>query len=445
MRERGHGPADPDDGLRRRRSSVSEMPTTVPLKASPASHLPARRETRPRGRVALLSLAVLAFTVTAVIAGVAGGAIWPSFGSAGASSNAPVAGSGMSPTASRQGAPTSTAENASGPELAEHEHVRQMSRTSGGGWLLTRLRLRVFDGAGWRDCWSEPESGSMASPRAVMTGSAIWVNAEATLWTSRDGCATWTQTASPGPATGLAFPTESIGYLAYTDYGETNQARIYKTIDGGLHWAPAAGQVNSQGELSLAFADSQVGWLSDAETLWRTADGGSTWVRATLPVPSTVHGRPDVIGTPVVGADGTAAVVAKYDATPGMDGAPGQRVFYLTRDLGAHWVAASVVDDPGALGIAVVDPTTWVVFDPSTASFRTTADGGATWQAVAVREKWPYSRGPIAFANSRHGWMVVTEPNPPCLAGVQCDYLFGPPEHLAATDDGGTTWVELKP
>ncbi len=423
MKERGHGPADPDDGLQRRWASVSALPTTV---------------------LSLRNLAVLAITVTALVAGLAGGAIWASFPSAGASSKAPVTGSSSSPRASQQGAPTPTTENASGPELAVHEHVTQMDRTSG-AWFLTRLRLRVFDGAGWRDCWSEPESGSMASPRAVVTGSAIWINAGATLWTTRDNCATWTQTASPGPATGLAFPTESIGYLAYTEYGETNQARIYKTVDGGLHWAPTAGQVNSQGQLSLAFADSQVGWLTDAETLWRTADGGSTWIRTTLPVPSTVHGRPDVIGTPVVGADGTAAVVAKYDATPGMDGAPGQRVFYRTQDLGAHWVAAAVVSDPGTLGIAMVDPTTWVVFDPSTASFRTTADGGATWRAVPVSQKWPYSRGPIAFADSLHGWMVVTEPDPPCLAGVQCDYVFGPPEHLAATDDGGATWVELKP
>jgi photosystem II stability/assembly factor-like uncharacterized protein len=126
-------------------------------------------------------------------------------------------------------------------------------------------------------------------------------------------------------------------------------------------------------------------------------------------------------------------------------------VFYRTVDRGAHWTATSVVEDPGMLTMSLVDPTTWVVLNPSEPrSLQTTTDAGSTWQTIAVREPWPYNSGPIDFADSLHGWMVVSESEPPCLQPSRggftiCDYAFAPPIHLVATDDGGATWVELKP
>jgi photosystem II stability/assembly factor-like uncharacterized protein len=444
MKEHEPGSTGRDDDLLRRWHAV-----TARSAPAPAEQLLASREHRPRRRPALGSLMVAAATVAAVITGMVGGAALLSFRHDLAATDAPATGASLSPTASRQGSPGPTIGNASGPELAAHEHVVQMERTAKGGWLLTASletpsRLRMLDGSGWRDCWSDPD-GVTSAPRAVVAGSSIRISSGMTLWTSTDGCASWTRTVSPGAATGLAFPTESTGYLAFTEYGDTPRGRAFKTVDGGRQWSPIAGKIKLGGDLGLALADAQHGWLTDTRTLWTTSDGGSTWVATALPVPATVKGRLDAVGTPVVGADGSATVVVKYDATPGMDGAAGQQVFYRTQDLGAHWVALSVVTDPGTLGISIVDPTTWVVFDPSTAAFRNTADGGVTWQTVAVRKSWPYNRGPLTFADSQHGWMLVREPNPPCAAGVQCDYVFGPSEHLAATEDGGMTWVELEP
>jgi len=42
---------------------------------------------------------------------------------------------------------------------------------------------------------------------------------------------------------------------------------------------------------------------------------------------------------------------------------------------------------------------------------------------------------------------VVSESYPPCpgAPAAQCDYAYAPPQHLVTTDDGGATWVELKP
>jgi photosystem II stability/assembly factor-like uncharacterized protein len=100
--------------------------------------------------------------------------------------------------------------------------------------------------------------------------------------------------------------------------------------------------------------------------------------------------------------------------------------------------------------MSLVDPTTWVVLDPwAPSTLRATIDAGSTWQTIAVREPWPYNSGPIDFADSLHGWMVVSEPYPPCPQTgpgfTTCDYAFAMPQHLVATDDGGATWHELKP
>jgi photosystem II stability/assembly factor-like uncharacterized protein len=340
-----------------------------------------------------------------------------------------------------------------------------MHRTATGGWLLAGSRLLVTDGSRWWTCWTS-SNGNLAAPYPVafLGNETIWLIDGLTLWTSTDGCASWTHSpapiayASPFVATGLAFPSGSTGYVVYAYLTGTNQqAQIYRTADGGQHWRVTAGTVKAvagpngsifDGNLTVAFADADHGWLTDTHTLWTTADGGDTWTRTALPVPGSVHGQLDVVITPVVGADGSAVVVAKYDATPGMDGAPGQRVFYRTVDRGAHWTASSVVTDPGMLEISLVDPTTWVVLDPSErASLQITSDAGSTWRTIAVRELWPYNVGPIDFADSLHGWMVVSESEPPCPGAPTeiCDYAFAPPQHLVATDDGGATWVEVKP
>jgi photosystem II stability/assembly factor-like uncharacterized protein len=341
-----------------------------------------------------------------------------------------------------------------GPDLAQHEAIIQMHSTLGGGWLLTGSRLLTITGRpGWHDCWRSP-AGDVTSPylHAVVAGDVILVVrliSKTTMWTSIDGCASWAASVLPIAPTGVAFPTESTGYVAVGDeYGSNGAARIFRTDDAGRHWTETAGTVKTSGNLAFAFTDASHGWLTDGQTLWATGNGGGTWTRTTLPVPGSVHGQLDIITTPVVGADGSAVVVAKYDATPGMDGARGQQVFYRTIDRGAHWTPTSVITDPGILKISLVDPTTWVVLDSSTpASLKITTDAGSTWQTIAVRELWPYNSGPIDFADSLHGWMVVSESYPPCpgAPAAQCDYAYAPPQHLVTTDDGGATWVELKP
>lgn len=460
----GSAHADEDAPLRRWYAASSQSRPIA------LAELLVRGERVRRGRRTSRDLTIAAVTIVVVVAGVAGAGVWANFRSASGSSSSPSAVASASrmpsPTATdstRSPSPGPSSKIALGPALAQHEAIVQMHRTPSGGWLLTRSQLLMTDGSSWWDCWKPGSADTVAPyPSAFVTGDTIRIIAGTILWTSTDGCTTWTQTDVPVAATSLAFPTESVGYIAYVDLSIQNApAQIFRTDDGGQHWTATTGKLKATvdsyssgfGTLAVAFADTDHGWLTDGHTLWTTGNGGGSWTRTVLPVPGAVHGQLDVITTPVAGADGNAVVVAKYDSTPGMDGARGQQVFYRTVDRGAHWTAASVVADPGMLKISLVDPTTWVVLDPSEpASLKTTADAGSTWQTIDVRETWPYNSGAIDFANALHGWMVVSEPEPPCPqpsafpnVHVICDYAYAPPQHLIATNDGGATWVELKP
>lgn len=435
----------------------------------PSAELLTGGERVRRGRLRFRNLAVAAVTIAVIIGGIAGAGAWASLRSVSASSSspstpAPAGTPSLVPTASTgpQSSPA-TSEVLPGPNLAQHEAVVQMHATLYGGWLLTGSRLLIINGRpGWHDCWRSP-AGDLTSPylHAVVAGDVVLVVrviSKTTMWTSIDGCASWVASVLPIAPTGVAFPTQTTGYIAVGDEsGSNQQAHIYRTDDAGQHWKVTAGKVTAiaspnghvfYGNLAVEFADASHGWLTDSHTLWTTANGGDTWTLTTLPGPRSAQGQLDLITTPAAGADGSAVVVAKYDATPGMDGARGQQVFYRTVDRGAHWTPVAVITDPGMLRISLVDPTTWAVLDPSTpASLKITTDAGSTWQTIAIRELWPYNSGPIDFADSLHGWMVVSESYPPCPGApvAICDYAYAPPQHLVTTDDGGATWVELKP
>jgi photosystem II stability/assembly factor-like uncharacterized protein len=330
-----------------------------------------------------------------------------------------------------------------------------MGRTTTDGWLLTQTRLLTTDGSNWRDCWSSGTGigRSMPGMDAVFVGGMIHVRVSDKMWTSADECATWSQTSFPVDPIGLAFPTASVGYIVggYQTLLANPNATIFKTQDGGMHWKVAGTvQVSDQAvEPMISFADSVHGWVTDGATIWTTSNGGAAWSKTTLPRPGSVAGSLDVLMKSDAG-DG-AVIAARYDTTSGMGGTPLQLVFYRTVDFGAHWTVASVIEVPETGELSLVDTRTWVVLDPSEpATVRTTTDAGPAWQTAAVRQRWPFTAVQIGFANATHGWLVIREPYPPCPPTSSMPALEGcgatpPREHLASTDDGGATWVELTP
>jgi photosystem II stability/assembly factor-like uncharacterized protein len=293
---------------------------------------------------------------------------------------------------------------------------------------------------------------------AIFVDGVIHARLSTTLWTSADGCASWSESSFPVDPVGLAFPTDKVGYIIGGDKPllQNPNATIFKTEDGGLHWT-ATGTVrvsDSGAGPMMSFADALHGWITDGATVWTTTDGGVAWSGTALPKPGSVSGALSSLSTSDAG-DGSAVIAARYDTTFGMGGVPLHLVFYRTVDFGAHWNVASVLEVPETGELSLVDSKTWVVLDPSEpATVRTTADAGSTWQTIAVRERWPFDASGIDFADALHGWLVVSEPYPsspqPSGSPALPILVFGgpsrpQPEHLVVTDDGGATWNELTP
>ncbi len=442
-----------EDSLLRRWYAASSLAEPLPpadlLELGERAH-----RTRRRRR----NLAAAAVTVVALIAVTAGVGAWANH--RGPAIPAAPTGPTASSTPAQAETPSPAPLALSGLALAEHEYILQTHRWVGSGWLLTTSRLLETDGSGWLACWSST-AGASNGPQlqAIVSGRTVRVFEGETMWTSTDGCATWAQSPLPVPVNGAAFPTATTGYVEYMDMSTQNATpKIYRTDDAGAHWtATAAWAPGAVGAgATLTFVDADHGWLADSFNLWSTADGARSWTKELLPVPASVRGKLDTITAPVVEPDGSAVVTAKYDTTPGMDGAKGQRVIYRTVDGGAHWTVSAVLEDPGTLMLSLDDPAAWVALNPSDpATVQTSTDGGATWKTTAVRQHWPFTAawfmaGSLSFADASNGWLVVQEPNPPCgptplptNLSVECSQAFSPPQHLVVTYDGGATWHQV--
>ena len=450
MSEHRDDPMRPDEeSLLRRWYAASSLAEPVP-----AAELLERAERVRDMRRRRQNFAVAAVAVLAIVASIAGVGAWVNFRAISAPAGPSVVVS--TPTASET--PAATPNAPGGFALAEHESILQIHRTTGGGWLLTDSRMLVTDGSEWRACWTASGVFNAPYPQAIVAGRTIRVFAGGTMWTSTDGCATWSQSPVPVLVNAAAFPTAATGYVLYTDMSTQNATpKIYRTDDAGGHWTATTGtQPGMVGaDATITFADADHGWLTDGSNLWSTADGAVTWTQTLLHVPPGVSGKLDSMTAPVVYPNGEAVVTAKYDATPGMDGARGQRVIYRTIDRGTHWTPVKILDDPGMLTISLDAEAVWVALDPSdSATVQTSTDLGAAWKTTAVRQRWPFTAswfmsGSLSFADPSHGWLVVEEPYPPCAPAaptnmsVECSYAFSPPQHLVATDDGGVTWHQI--
>jgi photosystem II stability/assembly factor-like uncharacterized protein len=443
--------SEADEVLLRRWRSASGRAAPAPV-----SNLYARLGSGRGIRAGRRVVAAVSAAVVLVIA-VAGAGLWVSY----RLDTAPAA--GVSPTRT-SALPYSTG-TGQPPEIAlgVHEGVVQMARTGAGGWVLTTGRLLLYDGASWRVCWNSPAGNSFA-PRslAAIEGASIYIVYGSKLWSGTQSCTGWTVVDLPFAPTSIAFPTPEIGYIAAGSTSDpAGYAQIDRTVDGGRHWTGTVGRIKAGsgqfGSPPLSFVDADHGWITDNRTLWYTANGGGSWSAVHLPVPSSVTPKFDSVDAPVVGTGGSAVVVAKYDRTPGMDGAAGQRVFYQTTDGGAHWSAVAVIADSGLIALSLPSPTTWIVRDRTVV--RSTTDAGTSWRSTQIQSGHPADAkaasltDAISFSDPDHGWLVYGDPEPPCpgptYSQIQvqpiCDYAFPPPQHVVATEDGGATWREILP
>jgi photosystem II stability/assembly factor-like uncharacterized protein len=249
-----------------------------------------------------------------------------------------------------------------GPETGEY-------RTTNGGDTWTRV--------GWVNpyyppVWSGQETASFAY------GSSLWETASAGVH--------WRRVllpADPGGGPDAAvFLNSLVGWVAMQGTADGGQAdTLYRTTNGGQHWAKLT-TVPTLGQIS--FTNRWQGLDVTGSTWGTTADGGRTWSWHPLPEGVTAGPGARVPGGPVwLFVSGSSANGAKTRGGLWIIGRGGQR---------------QVIPVPAAAMIQTLTFTSattgWML---ANGALYRTSDGGRSWQTVPLHPPGPLTEPGIGL------------------------------------------------
>jgi uncharacterized protein (TIGR03437 family) len=253
--------------------------------------------------------------------------------------------------------------------------------------------------------------------------------ADGGVWKTSDGGVNWT------PLTDFQ-PTLSIGSLAidpsnpnniYAGTGEANWNGdgylgdgILRSTDGGVSWTaiegPFAGQ--SMGGIAVSPTDGKVLLAAASSGIYRSADRGSTWVRALPTLVNTVAFE---------SADGTTAYAGTFFSG-----------VYKSIDGGVTWKLLTLPGlNPtvfGRVALAVAPGHPGVLYagvalgSGGLQGFFKSTDGGATWKSGSTG----YCSSQCIYNNA----IAVSPIDPNILVGGGTGAFL--------STDGGTSWVQLR-
>jgi photosystem II stability/assembly factor-like uncharacterized protein len=202
------------------------------------------------------------------------------------------------------------------------------------------------------------------------------------MFATTDGAGTWSPAGGGLPQSRrldrLAIdPSDGLRVFATVD------RHVYRSLDGGASWvrsdtglgnAPALGLAVSSADPGTVYTATAPGWPTDPagpSGVFRSVDGGDTWVQTT-----------DVVGATVMAVDSTGTTVAIGDPAGVL----------RSLDGGVTWFPASQGMLETSVTAVAVDPTNAAVSYASTGSkeglFKSN-DGGRSWTFTGTGLKQP--------------------------------------------------------
>jgi photosystem II stability/assembly factor-like uncharacterized protein len=236
------------------------------------------------------------------------------------------------------------------------------------------------------------------------------------VWRSVDGGSTWRRVmVMPVGCTSMSMAEDASGvlYLGVYTTGQTGNASICKSVDGGAHWSTVYYDSNARhvhcvavdranGFVYAAVGDQRV-WPWDTSYVLRSTDGGISWTQ--LPsVPQMVA----VAALDDVAADGSLVPAARVFGTDYDNGQIYRTVddvnFDLVLDMGTqtygYWIRQNMLNgNVYASFIAGENPSTW------TAAIFFSQDDGETWTPMHVYSVHTPYYGSVSASNFQDGYM----------------------------------------
>ncbi len=264
------------------------------------------------------------------------------------------------------------------------------------------------------------------------------VGSGGTILHTTDGGANWSiQTSGvTNQLTAVTFTSAADGYAVGA------AGRILKTIDGGLNWTSQI--VGTTALNAVSFANSNDGYMSNSNTVYKTNDAGVTWAPVASPSYTTIRGVYANSSTDFVvfnpssastSADGGAtynvsnilapsALRAIHFANTNLGYFVGTNgLIYKTIDGGLNWVSQSLGLGVGQLNYTHF-PTTNVGYAVGNSGvIIKTTDGGYNWTKLVSGTT--NTLRSVHFSSATEGWAV------------------GDGSTIVHTSDGGVTWSNM--
>lgn len=231
---------------------------------------------------------------------------------------------------------------------------------------------------------------------------------------------------------GVFFLNKDTGWVV------NGSGRIHRTLDGGTTWVQ---QANSPGTYfrAVAFMNEQVGFagnigpdyfpnVSDTHPLYRTVDGGNSWVDVTStisgPVPTGICAI-EVVNEQVIYAGGRvggpATIIKSTDGGNTWSGSGLEPLCAMILDIHFRSPDTGYVFTGTSLNVA-----------SSSARILRTTDGGSSWTTVYTSNRPFELMWKASFPSPMVGYATIQSYNSNTTQ-----------RYVVKTTDGGATWNEL--
>jgi hypothetical protein len=320
------------------------------------------------------------------------------------------------------------------------------------GWVVGQDKILATSDGGQH--WRVQDSGTLDLTSLDFIGNgAGWAVGTKKLLATTDGGAHWTSLPDPCPLIrSVHFVSRSVGFAVaggrnVSPLGPATPevgGVVLTTADGGHSWRTLPTPRNAQ---TVCFDNAETGWLGAGGGLYRSTDGGRHWAQATAGVKPLSPGYPATMIVQCAGAGSAWAM----DVGPGGEMSQQPHVGYHADAAGAGAIFAEQyfphpgvrvhANSPGsnARTMSAISPTTAAFIDACVAC----GLGTAPW-ALASRSGAVLTRegnvGKLnlpeaaSFLSAELGWVV----------GVVIHDLGGGRyrqyQRIVRTADGGRTW-----